>query len=119
MDADCLITIATWLGWRWGRRRGENRVGHDLGRASRGPQPGRLQNITLDGTGAVHLGERGHDPHVRADRLRAGRVYGHQRFAANSIAIGTRSGRSTFPSNAPCPVLLVGAAHDQVVPTDE
>lgn len=56
---------------------------------------------------------------MRAERLRAARVYGPRRFAAHSIAIGSRPDRSTFPSNAPCLVLIVGASHDQVVPTDE
>jgi len=68
---------------------------------------------------AVYYGDRGHDPQVRAERLRAARVYGPERFAAHSIAIGERPDRWDFPATAPCPVLIVGASHDQVVPTRE
>lgn len=77
------------------------------------------EEIALDGMEAVYYGDRGHDPQVRAERLRAARVYGPQRFAAHSIAIGARPDRWDFPAKAPCPVLIVGASHDQVVPTDE
>ncbi|MBB1040679.1 alpha/beta hydrolase, partial [Dietzia sp. Cai40] len=52
-------------------------------------------------------------------RLRAARGYGPERFAAHSVALGARPDRSTFPAQAPCPVLIVGASHDQVVPTEE
>ena len=55
----------------------------------------------------------------RAERLRAARVYGPQRFAAHSVAIGARPDRWDFPAKASCPVLIVGASDDQVVPTDE
>lgn len=75
--------------------------------------------IALDGMEAVYYGDRGHDPQVRAERLRAARVYGPQRFAAHSIAIGARPDRWDFPAKASCPVLIVGASDDQVVPTDE
>lgn len=75
--------------------------------------------IALDGMEAVYYGDRGHDPQVRAERLRAAREYGPQRFAAHSVAIGARPDRWDFPAQAPCPVLIVGASHDQVVPTDE
>ncbi|WP_194861634.1 alpha/beta fold hydrolase, partial [Dietzia sp. SYD-A1] len=34
-------------------------------------------------------------------------------------ALGARPDRSTFPAQAPCPVLIVGASHDEVVPTEE
>lgn len=77
------------------------------------------EEIALDGMEAVYYGDRGHDPQVRAERLRAARVYGPQRFAAHSIAIGARPDRWDFPAKAPCPVLIVGASHDQVVPTEE
>lgn len=77
------------------------------------------EEIALDGMEAVYYGDRGHDPQVRAERLRAARVYGPQRFAAHSIAIGARPDRWDFPAEAPCPVLIVGASHDQVVPSDE
>lgn len=77
------------------------------------------EEIALDGREAVYYGDRGHDPQVRAERLRAARVYGPERFAAHSLAIGARPDRWDFPAEAPCPVLIVGASHDQVVPTDE
>ncbi|WP_271800484.1 alpha/beta fold hydrolase [Dietzia maris] len=77
------------------------------------------EEIALDGMEAVYYGDRGHDPQVRAERLRAARVYGPERFAAHSIAIGARPDRWDFPAQAPCPVLIVGASDDQVVPTDE
>lgn len=77
------------------------------------------EEIALDGMEAVYYGDRGHDPQVRAERLRAARVYGPERFAAHSVAIGARPDRWDFPAQAPCPVLIVGASHDQVVPTDE
>ncbi|MCY1657970.1 alpha/beta hydrolase [Dietzia sp. SL131] len=79
----------------------------------------QYEEIALDGMEAVYYGDRGHDPQVRAERLRAARVYGPERFAAHSIAIGARPDRWDFPATAPCPVLIVGASHDQVVPTDE
>ncbi|MBB1032455.1 alpha/beta hydrolase, partial [Dietzia sp. SLG310A2-38A2] len=47
------------------------------------------------------------------------RGYGPARFSAHSVALGARPDRSTFPAQAPCPVLIVGASHDQVVPTEE
>ena len=75
--------------------------------------------IALDGMEAVYYGDRGHDPQVRAERLRAARVYGPERFAAHSVAIGSRPDRWDFPAQAPCPVLIVGASDDQVVPTHE
>ncbi|MCT1434679.1 alpha/beta fold hydrolase [Dietzia maris] len=68
---------------------------------------------------AVHNGERGHDPQVRAERLRAARLYGPERFAAHSVAIGSGLDRWGFPAQASCPVLIVGASDDQVVPTEE
>lgn len=77
------------------------------------------EEIALDGMEAVYFGDRGCDPEVRAERLRAARVYGPARFAAHSVALGSRPDRSTFPSQAPCPVLIVGASDDQVVPTSE
>ena len=77
------------------------------------------EEIALDGMEAVYYGDRGHDPQVRAERLRAARVYGPERFAAHSVAIGARPDRWDFPAKAPCPVLIVGASHDQVVPTEE
>ncbi|MGX1597904.1 alpha/beta fold hydrolase [Dietzia maris] len=79
----------------------------------------QYEEIALDGMEAVYYGDRGLDPQVRAERLRAARVYGLERFAAHSIAIGARPDRWDFPATAPCPVLIVGASHDQVVPTDE
>ncbi|MFN3600816.1 MAG: alpha/beta fold hydrolase [Dietzia sp.] len=77
------------------------------------------EEIALDGMEAVYYGDRGRDRQVRAERLRAAQVYGPERFAAHSVAIGTRPDRSVFPAQAPCPVLIVGASHDQVVPTEE
>lgn len=77
------------------------------------------EEIALDGMEAVYYGDRGHDPQVRAERLRAAREYGPERFAAHSVAIGSRPDRWDFPAKAPCPVLIVGASDDQVVPTDE
>ena len=77
------------------------------------------EEIALDGVEAVYYGDRGHDPQVRAERLRAARVYGPERFAAHSVAIGSRPDRWDFPATAPCPVLIVGASDDQVVRTDE
>ena len=77
------------------------------------------EEIALDGMEAVYYGDRGHDPQVRAERLRAARVYGPERFAAHSVAIGSRPDRWDFPAKASCPVLIVGASDDQVVPTDE
>jgi len=41
----------------------------------------------------VYFGDRGRDPQVRAEPLRAARMYGPQRFAAHSMVIGTRQGR--------------------------
>ncbi|WP_010540285.1 alpha/beta fold hydrolase [Dietzia alimentaria] len=77
------------------------------------------EEIALDGMEAVYYGDRGRDPKVRAERLRAAHGYGPDRFAAHSVALGRRPDRSTFPAQAPCPVLIVGASHDQVVPTAE
>ncbi len=77
------------------------------------------EEIALDGMEAVYYGDRGHDPRVRAERLRAARVYGPERFAAHSVAIGARPDRWDFPATAACPVLIVGASHDQVVPAEE
>lgn len=77
------------------------------------------EEIALDGMEAVYYGDRGHDPQVRAERLRAARVYGPERFAAHSVAIGSRPDRWDFPAKASCPVLIVGASDDQVVPTGE
>lgn len=77
------------------------------------------EEIALDGMEAVYYGDRGHDPQVRAERLRAARGYGPERFAAHSVALGARPDRSGFPAEAPCPVLIVGASDDQVVPTAE
>ncbi|AWH92924.1 alpha/beta fold hydrolase [Dietzia lutea] len=77
------------------------------------------EEIALDGMEAVYYGDRGQDPQVRAERLRAARVYGPERFAAHSVAIGSRPDRWDFPATASCPVLIVGASDDQVVPTDE
>lgn len=79
----------------------------------------QYEEIALDGMESVYYGDRGQDPQVRAERLRAARVYGPQRFAAHSIAIGARPDRWDFPAQASCPVLIVGASDDQVVPTDE
>lgn len=84
-----------------------------------GLRPEEYEEIALDGMEAVYYGDRGHDPQVRAERLRAARVYGPERFAAHSVAIGARPDRWDFPAQAPCPVLIVGASHDQVVPTAE
>lgn len=81
--------------------------------------PGAYEEIALDGMEAVYYGDRGRDPEVRAERLRAARMYGPSRFAAHSVAIGARADRTTFPAHAPCPVLIVGASDDQVVPTAE
>lgn len=81
--------------------------------------PEEYEEIALDGMEAVYFGDRGHDPQVRAERLRAARGYGPARFAAHSVALGARPDRSTFPAQAPCPVLIVGASHDQVVPTED
>ncbi|MET3861703.1 pimeloyl-ACP methyl ester carboxylesterase [Dietzia sp. 2505] len=81
--------------------------------------PEEYEEIALDGMEAVYFGDRGHDPQVRAERLRAARGYGPARFAAHSVALGARPDRSAFPAQAPCPVLIVGASHDQVVPTGE
>lgn len=88
-------------------------------RASRaaGLSNAEYEEIALDGMEAVYYGDRGHDPQVRAERLRAAQVYGPARFAAHSVAIGARPDRWEFPAQAPCPVLIVGASHDQVVPT--
>lgn len=77
------------------------------------------EEIALDGMAAVYYGDRGHDPQVRVERLRAARVYGPERFAAHSVAIGSRPDRWDFPATASCPVLIVGASDDQVVPTNE
>ena len=84
-----------------------------------GLSPEEYEEIALDGMEAVNYGGRGHDPEVRAERLRAARVYGPERFAAHSVAIGARPDRSAFPAQADCPVLIVGASDDQVVPTGE
>ena len=78
---------------------------------------GAYEEIALDGMEAVYYGDRGYNPQVRAERLRAARAYGPERFAAHSVALGARPDRSRFPAQAPCPVLIVGASHDQVVPT--
>ena len=78
-----------------------------------------FEEIALDGMEAVYYGDRGHDPEVRAERLRAAGIYGPERFAAHSVAIGSRPDRWEFPAQAPCPVLIVGASDDQVVPTEE
>lgn len=77
------------------------------------------EEIALDGMEAVYYGDRGHDPQVRAERLRAARVYGPERFAAHSVAIGARPDRWEFPAQAGLPVLVVGASDDQVTPTEE
>lgn len=77
------------------------------------------EEIALDGMEAVYYGDRGRDPQVQAERLRAARGYGPARFAAHAVALGARSDRSTFPAHAPCPILIVGASDDQVVPTAE
>ena len=77
------------------------------------------EEIALDGMEAVYYGDRGRDPQVRAERLRAARGYGPERFAAHSVALGARPDRQDFPANAPCQVLIVGASDDQVVPTAE
>ena len=77
------------------------------------------EEIALDGMEAVYDGDRGHDPQVRAERLRAARVYGPERFAAHSVAIGARPDRWDFPAKAGLPVLIVGASHDEVTPTEE
>lgn len=74
---------------------------------------------SLDGMEAVYYGDRGHHPEVRAERLRAARVYGPERFAAHSVAIGARPDRGEFPAQAGVPVLIVGASDDLVVPTEE
>ena len=79
--------------------------------------PEEYEEIALDGMDAVYYGDRGQDLQVRAERLRAARAYGPERFAAHSVALGRRPDRSSFPAQAPCPVLIVGASHDQVVPT--
>lgn len=84
-----------------------------------GLSPEAYEEIALDGMEAVYYGDRGHDPEVRAERLRAARVYGPERFAAHSVAIGARPDRSEFPAQAGVPVLIVGASDDQVVPTEE
>lgn len=81
--------------------------------------PEEYEEIALDGMEAVYYGDHGHAPQVRAERLRAARVYGPARFAAHSVALGMRPDRSMFPAQAPCPVLIVGASDDQVVPTAE
>lgn len=75
------------------------------------------EEIALDGMELVYFDDRGLDPQVRAERLRAARGYGPARFAAHSVALGARADRSSFPAQAPCPVLIVGASDDQVVPT--
>lgn len=75
--------------------------------------------IALDGMEAVYHGERGRDPRVRTERLRAARGYGPARFAAHSVALGARPDRWGFPARAGCPVLIVGASDDRVVPTAE
>ncbi|WP_238556365.1 alpha/beta fold hydrolase [Dietzia sp. UCD-THP] len=67
----------------------------------------------------MYYGDRGHDPEVRAERLRAAQAYGLERFAAHSVAIGARPDRSESPARAGVPVLIVGASNDQVVPTEE
>lgn len=77
------------------------------------------EEIALDGMEAVYFGDRGHDPLVRQERLRAARGYGPERFAAHSVALGRRPDRWDFPARAACPVLIVGASDDQVVPTAE
>lgn len=77
----------------------------------------QYEAIALDGMEAVYYGDRGHDPEVRAERLRAARRYGPERFAAHAVALGRRPDRRDFPAGATCPVLLVGASHDEVVPT--
>lgn len=77
------------------------------------------EEIALEGMEAVYFGDRGRDPQVRAERLRAARGYGPERFAAHSVALGARPDRSSFPADASCPVLIVGASDDQVVPTAE
>lgn len=84
-----------------------------------GLSPEAYEEIALDGMEAVYYGDRGHEPEVRAERLRAARVYGPERFAAHSVAIGARPDRSEFPAQAGVPVLIVGASDDQVVPTGE
>ncbi|MCZ4541666.1 alpha/beta hydrolase [Dietzia maris] len=84
-----------------------------------GLSPEAYEEIALDGMEAVYYGDRGHDPEVRAERLRAARVYGPERFAAHSVAIGARPDRSEFPAQAGVPVLIVGASDDLVVPTEE
>ncbi|WP_295649170.1 alpha/beta fold hydrolase [uncultured Dietzia sp.] len=76
------------------------------------------EEIALDGMELV-FDDRGLDPQVRAERLRAARGYGPARFAAHSVALGARADRSSFPAQARCPVLIVGASDDQVVPTAE
>lgn len=93
--------------------------GSAAARASRAADlsPEAYEEIALDGMEAVYYGDRGHDPQVRAERLRAAREYGPERFAAHSVALGARPDRSDFLGQAPCPVLVVGASHDQVVPT--
>lgn len=77
------------------------------------------EEIALDGMESVYFGDRGRDPQVRAERLRAARVYGPRRFAAHSRALGSRPDRSGFLASVTCPVLVVGASHDRVVPTEE
>ncbi len=84
-----------------------------------GLSPEAYEEIALDGMESVYYGDRGHDPEVRDERLRAARVYGPKRFAAHSVAIGARPDRSEFPAQAGVPVLIVGASDDLVVPTAE
>ncbi|MBB1053324.1 alpha/beta hydrolase, partial [Dietzia sp. B44] len=84
-----------------------------------GLSPEAYEEIALDGMEAVYYGDRGHDPELRAERLRAARAYGPERFAAHSVAIGARPDRREFPAQAGVPVLIVGASDDQVVSTEE
>lgn len=98
---------------------GSEDPGSAAARAARaaGLSDAAYEEIALDGMEAVYFGARGVNPQVRAERLRAARGYGPARFAAHSVALGARPDRSSFPAQAPCPVLIVGASDDQVVPT--
>lgn len=85
----------------------------------------RAAAVNAEGYEAMAMGRlelvfapsRATDETIMAERLRGVRAYGHERYAAHSVALSQRPDRAEFLSQTDIPVLVIAADDDLVAPT--
>lgn len=80
---------------------------------------GKFEEFAMGRVDLVFYGDNARDDAVLAERRRGLAAYGPERYRAHSYAITERVDRTAFLAALEIPVLVVAAAHDLVIPTDD